>query len=248
MRRCLPANSQPLYPYLSPLKKPLTQTDIVLSRFRPAANCAKHCRMETDDTSEREAGPRRIGLLGGSFNPAHEGHLHVSMQALRLLKLDEVWWLVTPQNPLKPEAGMAPLQDRMNDARKIAQDHREFRVTDIEAELGTTYTVDTLEALCQHYPRTDFVLLAGADLLEELPRWRRWEGIFQTVPIAVFARKPYSSKALSGLAAQRFARYRIPEEEASTLAGRTLPAWVFLHIREHPASATAIRAARKGNR
>jgi len=203
--------------------------------------------MGTGNTSnsELEPGGRRIGLLGGSFNPAHAGHLHVSRQALKLLGLAEVWWLVSPQNPLKPEAGMTALQDRLDEARRIAQDQPEILVTAIEAELGTRYTVDTLDALCQRYPDIDFVLLAGADILEELPRWRDWERVIQTVPIAVFARKPYTLQALSGLAARRFAQFRIPEEEASTLAGRTPPAWVFLHIKEHPASATAIRAARK---
>ena len=191
------------------------------------------------------ASRRRVGLLGGSFNPAHEGHLHVSRQALKLLGLDEVWWLVSPQNPLKPEAGMAPLGERMADARNITGDQPHISVTDIEAKLGTTYTVDTLDALCQRQPDVDFVLLVGADILEELPRWRGWERIFHTVPIAVFARKPYSLTALSGLAAQRFSEFRIPEEDADTLAGRSPPVWVFLNIEEHPASATAIRAARK---
>lgn len=203
--------------------------------------------MGTDETSIPASKPagRRVGLLGGSFNPAHAGHLHVSQQALRLLALDEVWWLVSPQNPLKPENGMAPLQDRMDGARKTVQGQPGISVNDIEAALGTIYTVDTLEALLQRHAQTDFVLLAGADILEELPRWRRWEEIFNAVPIAVFARKPYSSKALSGLAAQRFARFRILEEEASTLASRAPPVWVFLHIRENSASATAIRAARR---
>lgn len=188
---------------------------------------------------------RRIGLLGGSFNPAHEGHLHVSRQALKLLGLDEIWWLVSPQNPLKPEAGMAPLHDRLAGASEITRGQPDIHVTDIEAELGTIYTVDTLEGLRKRHPDISFVLLVGADILEELPRWRGWERIFQTVPIAVFARKPYTLAALSGLAAKRFSQFRIPEEGAFTLAGRTTPAWVFLHIREHPASATAIRAARK---
>ncbi|MCK4867202.1 MAG: nicotinate-nucleotide adenylyltransferase [Alphaproteobacteria bacterium] len=199
---------------------------------------------ETTDSKE-ETGERRIGLLGGSFNPAHAGHLHVSRQALRLLELDEIWWLVSPQNPLKPENGMAPLRDRMDVARHMAGDDPKISVTDIEAELGTIYTVDTLEALRQRHSRANFALLAGADILEEIPRWRRWERIFEIVPIAVFARKPYTLKALSGLAAQRFAQFRIKEEDAPTLASRTPPAWVFLHIEEHPASATAIRAARE---
>ena len=199
----------------------------------------------TNRNSNSRPGRHRIGLLGGSFNPAHAGHLHVSQQALKLLGLDEIWWLVSPQNPLKPAAGMASLQDRLGEARRAARDQPEIHVTAVEAELGTRYMVDTLGLLRQRHPENDFVLLAGADILEELPRWRRWERIFQIVPIAVFARKPYSLRALSGLAAQRFSQFRVPEEEASTLAGRPPPAWVFLHIKEHPASATAIRVARK---
>ena len=195
--------------------------------------------------SNTRPGRRRVGLLGGSFNPAHAGHMDVSRQALKLLDLDEVWWLVSPQNPLKPTAGMAPLESRLDEARRMARDQPEIYVAAIEAELGTRYMVDTLDALRQRHPDNDFVLLAGADILAELPQWRRWERIFQTIPIAVFARKPYSSKALSGLAAQRFAQFRIPEDEALTLAGRAPPAWIFLQIKEHPASATAIRAARK---
>ena len=199
----------------------------------------------TNRNSNARPGRRRIGLLGGSFNPAHAGHLHVSQQALTLLGLDEIWWLVSPQNPLKPAAGMASLQDRLDEAGRAARDQPEIHVTAVEAELGTRYMVDTLDLLRRRHPANDFVLLAGADILEELPRWRRWERIFQIVPIAVFARKPYSLRALSGLAAQRFSQFRVPEEEASTLAGRAPPAWVFLHIEEHPASATAIRVARK---
>ena len=199
----------------------------------------------TNRNSNARPGRRRIGLLGGSFNPAHAGHFHVSQQALKLLGLDEIWWLVSPQNPLKPAAGMASLQDRLGEARRAARDQPEIHVTAVEAELGTRYMVDTLDLLRRRHPANDFVLLAGADILEELPRWRRWERIFQIVPIAVFARKPYSLRALSGLAAQRFSQFRVPEEEASTLAGRPPPAWVFLRIKEHPASATAIRVARK---
>lgn len=199
------------------------------------------------DAEHRKAGNgrRSVGLLGGSFNPAHEGHLYVSRQALDLLGLDEVWWLVSPQNPLKPGMGMAPLEERMERAGAVASQNACIRVTAIEADLGTQYTVDTVLALRERHPELDFVLLVGADILEELPRWHRWERLFQLVPIAVFARKPYSLNALSGQAAQRFADFRMAEEEARKLAGREPPVWVFLHIREHPASATAIRAARK---
>lgn len=189
---------------------------------------------------------RRIGLLGGSFNPAHGGHLHVSRQALELLRLDSVWWLVSPQNPLKREEGMAPLAERLDGARAIAGEQAGIEITAIEEELGTRYTVDTVDALHRRFPDTDFVLLIGADILEQLPRWHDWERLFRIVPIAVFARKPYSLEALSGMAARRFARFRLEEGDAGALAGRKPPAWVFLHIREHPASATEIRATQKG--
>jgi nicotinate-nucleotide adenylyltransferase len=202
--------------------------------------------MEIDTNRDGRDRPRRhIGLLGGSFNPAHEGHLHISRHALTLLALDEVWWLVSPQNPLKPETGMAPLDQRLAQAREIAGENMEIKISALEEDLGTRYTVDTVQALQKRNPDADFVLLVGADILEELPRWRQWERLFHILPIAVFARKPYSSRALSGLAAQRFAEFRMAESEAHRLAGSPPPAWVFLHIKEHPASATAIRAAHK---
>lgn len=191
-------------------------------------------------------GGRRVGLLGGSFNPSHDGHLYISRVALARLGLDEIWWLVSPQNPLKSSAGTAPFADRLAAARKVARDPR-IRVTDIEARLGTRYTVDTIASLRRRCPRTRFVWLIGADNLVQMPRWRRWEVLFHSVPIAVFARRPYSLKALSGLAALRFARYRISDKAARTLAGRMPPAWVFLNVRAHPATATAIREARAGS-
>lgn len=203
-------------------------------RRRPAPGCAV-------PTARRRI---RIGLLGGSFNPAHAGHLYVSLVALRRLGLDEVWWLVSPQNPLKPERGMAPIDERMRLARAAARDRR-IRVTDIEARLGTRFSIDTVRALRRRHRGTRFVWLIGADNLAQMPRWRRWETLFRLVPIAVFARKPYSLWALSGPAARRFARWRLPEGAACTLAGHRPPAWVFLHVRDHPASATAIREARR---
>ncbi len=188
-------------------------------------------------------GVRRVGLLGGSFNPAHGGHRHVSLLALQRLGLDAVWWLVSPQNPLKPESGMAPLADRLARARAVAR-HPRIRPTDIETRLGTRYTVDTVRALRRRWPHIRFVWLIGADNLLQLPRWHRWDMLFRLVPIAVFARHPYSLRALSGSAARRFATSRLPERAVRTLAGREPPAWAFLHIRVHPASATAIREAR----
>ena len=186
---------------------------------------------------------RRIGLLGGSFNPAHAGHRYISLQALKRLRLDEVWWMVSPQNPLKPTAGMAPLAERMAQAARVA-DHARIRVTDIEHRLGTVYTADTLKALVPRYPRCRFMWLMGADNLEQIGEWKDWQTIFASIPIAVFARPPYSPRILSGKAAKRFASRRIAETRARQLADMQAPAWVFFHNRPHAGSATRIRAGR----
>lgn len=185
----------------------------------------------------------RVGLLGGSFNPAHAGHLHISRQALERLKLDQVWWLVSPQNPLKPEGGMAPLHERLAGAAQAAADPR-IRVGAIERELGTRYTADTLAALKARFPDLRFVWLMGADILVQLPRWKRWRDVFRAVPIAVFARPSYSLKARFGRAARHFATARQLASRAPDLAAMTPPAWVFLRIPLHRASASRIRARR----
>jgi nicotinate-nucleotide adenylyltransferase len=192
---------------------------------------------------------RRIGLLGGSFNPAHGGHLHISRLALRRLQLDEVWWLVSPQNPLKPAAGMAPFAERLEAAAAVAAAERRIRVSDIEAGLRSTYTADTLQALRRRFPRTRFVWLMGGDNLAQLPYWKRWQDIVRGVPFAVFDRPGTSSlgtalRALAGKAAQRFARARIPLTAARRLALMAPPAWVFFHTRLDPRSATGIRTQR----
>jgi nicotinate-nucleotide adenylyltransferase len=184
----------------------------------------------------------RIGLLGGSFNPAHGGHRHLSMEAIRHLRLDGVWWLVSPQNPLKTSDGMAPLAERMAAARRVAH-HPKLLVTDLETRLGTVYTADTLRRLTRMFPHVRFVWLMGADNLRQISRWERWHGIFETVPIAVFARPSYCLEALASVAAHRFDRFRIMERRAAHLADLNPPRWVFLHTRLHPASASSIRAA-----
>ena len=186
---------------------------------------------------------RRVGVLGGSFNPAHEGHLYISRLALKNLGLDEIWWMVSPQNPLKSPRGMAPFAQRMKSAKAMAQDPR-VKVTGIEQRLGTRYTADSLRALKSRFPRLKFVWLMGADNLSEIPRWEEWTTIFEAVPIAVFNRPTYSLRALSGKAAQRFARYRLRLRQAKSLAGSKPPAWIFFDTRPHPASATSIRKAR----
>ena len=142
-------------------------------------------------------GPRRrIGLLGGSFNPAHGGHRRISLYLLRALALDEVWWLVSPGNPLKPRTGMAPLAARVRSAMSQAR-RAPIRVTAIERELGTRYTVDTLGALTRRYRKNDFVWLMGSDNLAQFHRWKDWRGIARTMPIAVIARPGYDASAIA---------------------------------------------------
>jgi nicotinate-nucleotide adenylyltransferase len=128
---------------------------------------------------------------GGSFNPAHRGHLEISRAALKRLGLDQVWWLVSPQNPLKPERGMAPLGQRLTGARRLARDLR-IRASALESALGTAYTADTVSALARRFPRCHFVWLMGADNLVQISAWKDWETIFRTLPVAVFDRPSYS--------------------------------------------------------
>ena len=187
----------------------------------------------------------RIGILGGSFNPAHEGHRHLAQVALQRLRLDQVWLLVSPGNPLKKADGMAPLADRLASARGIA-DGRRVVATAIEHQLGTRYTADTLRALRRLFPRVRFVWLMGADILAELPRWRRWTGIARAVPFAVVPRPGYNHRALAGQAARRLRRAWHKAREAPVLAQHGPPAWTFLPASQNAISATALRAAYSG--
>ncbi len=164
------------------------------------------------------------------------------MEAIRHLNLDGVWWLVSPQNPLKPQDGMASLARRLAEARRVAK-HPKLMVTDLETRLGTVYTADTLRRLTRMFPHVRFVWLMGADNLIQISRWERWHEIFRSVPVAVFARPSYCLRALASMAAHRFDRFRVAERRAGRLVGRNPPRWVFLHTRLHPASATHIRAA-----
>lgn len=185
----------------------------------------------------------RIGLLGGSFNPAHEGHRLVARAALRALRLDQVWLLVSPGNPLKPRAGMAPIAERMASARGIA-DGRRIVATGIEARLGTRYTVDTMRLLLRRFPRARFVWLCGADILTQLPKWRRWAEILRHLPFVVLPRPGHTRSALAGRIAHRLRRHRQPVRRARLVLG-TAPAWVYLPHRESALSSTALRAASK---
>jgi nicotinate-nucleotide adenylyltransferase len=187
---------------------------------------------------------RHIGLLGGSFNPAHKGHLHISREALKRLGLDEIWWLVAPQNPLKPMAGMGKLADRLAQAIAIAGTDRGIRVLDLESRLGTHFTADTIAALQRRNPRTRFVWLMGADNLAQIRHWKDWQTIFARVPIAVFARPSYCRKALAELPAQRFSQARVISG-TRRFSEAERPAWVFLPVKLDPHSATAIRSPQR---
>lgn len=187
------------------------------------------------------------GLLGGSFNPAHGGHRRITQFAITALALDEVWWLVSPGNPLKPKAGMAPLTARVRSAQLAARGAR-IRVSAIERELGTRFTIDTLRALKRRYPRRRFVWLMGADNLAQFHLWKDWRAIAREMPIAVIARPGYDDGALASPAMAWLRRYR---SSAAGFRNRRLhdpgewsaPALIELRFDPDPRSATEIRRA-----
>lgn len=182
--------------------------------------------------------PRTIGLLGGSFNPAHAGHVNLSREAIKALGLDGVWWLVSPQNPLKSTEGMGSFDERFTKAEEIAAAHPHIMVSDFEVQAGTQYTADTLRALTASYPRLRFVWLMGADNLAQMHRWRDWRAIFSLVHVAVYDRNPYAFKALAGKAAKTYAKQRVSPR---ALLAKPLPAWCFIHGKRHALSATFMR-------
>lgn len=196
----------------------------------------------TDQLKDRLVVSRgqRIGLLGGSFNPAHDGHMHLSRLAFKHLKLERIWWLVSPQNPLKPTRGMASLEDRLAHARSVAT-HPRIDVTDIETKLKTRYTSETLPALKKRFPGGQFVWLMGADNLSQIDQWKNWPSIFMTVPVAIFARPSYDLRAENAKAVRRFSRSRVERSDAKKLAEMKPPAWAFLKTPLCPISATEIR-------
>lgn len=184
--------------------------------------------------------PSRVGLLGGSFNPAHGGHRRISLFARRALGLDEVWWLVSPGNPLKPSAGMAPLAARFGSAKLQAR-RAPIRVTAIERELGTRYTVDTLGALRRRYPKIDFCWLMGSDNLAQFHLWCDWRGIARSMPIAVIARPGYDGAALASPAMAWLRRYSASAASLARGDDWSAPALVILRFDPDDSSATAIR-------
>jgi len=181
---------------------------------------------------------RTIGLYGGSFNPAHSGHLHVAKEALKRLKLDEIWFLVSPGNPLKPQANMAPLLDRFRSLETLLGDRPNLKVLDIESQLGTRYTADTVTALQAELPATNFVWLMGADNLKTFAQWYQWEKIANALPIAVFDRTGYDCRGFACDLARHFAKFRVPYQRLNQTFA---PAWTFVTIARHKGSATALR-------
>jgi nicotinate-nucleotide adenylyltransferase len=170
---------------------------------------------------------QRIGLLGGSFNPAHAGHVHISLEAMKRLKLDGVWWLVSPANPLKNPLDYAPFEQRMRDAKTITSIHPNIAISDIEQRINTRYSIDTINYLKMHHPHIEFIWLMGADNLVSFHKWKAWQNIIAHIPIAVFNRAPFAHRALRSKAAY-FARQ----------IGKPI---AFFFIQTHPASSTKIR-------
>jgi len=184
----------------------------------------------------------RTGLLGGSFNPAHGGHRRISLFAAEALGLDDVWWLVSPGNPLKPAKGMAPLGARLASARAQAR-RAPIRVTALERELGTRYTIDTLRTMVRRWPKRRFVWLMGADNLAQFHRWKHWREIARTMPIAVIARPGYDAAAVASPAMAWFRRYTVSAARFRNRARWSTPSLVLLRFDPDPRSATALRQA-----
>ncbi len=182
----------------------------------------------------------RIGLLGGSFNPAHEGHRLISLIALKRLKLDRIWWIATPGNPLKDNKALPSQALRMVEAQKIAH-HPRIIITGFESQIGTRYTYDTIAYLKRHCPQVRFIWLMGADNLSQFHQWQNWRDIAHAMPIAVIDRPSSTLRATSSRAAIYLQKYRMSEREAGILANRKAPAWIFLHGLRSNLSSTVLR-------
>ncbi len=201
-------------------------------------------------TAERLLPPHapgmRIGLFGGTFDPPHQAHLAAALLALKRLKLDRVWWLVTPGNPLKNTRGLAPLAKRIAAARALTS-HPRIDITGLEAVIKTRYTYDTISWLLARCPGVRFVWIMGADNLRSFHRWQKWHKIVEMVPIVVIDRLGPSLYAAASPAGNVLARVRIPEHDAAALPDRKPPVWAYLHGLKSPLSSTALRALRTGD-
>jgi nicotinate-nucleotide adenylyltransferase len=187
---------------------------------------------------------QRIGLFGGSFNPAHAGHRMVALYALKRLQLDWVWWLVSPQNPLKDTKETGEYSSRLAFTKRIAN-HPKFIVTDLEKQIRSRNTAQTLSAIHSAFSQANFVWIMGADSFRDLDRWKRWSHIVETLPLAVLARPGYSVRALGSQAANRYSKFRVPNEKAGLLAKHHAPAWVFVSMPLRKESSTAIRKSHR---
>jgi len=187
-----------------------------------------------------------IGLLGGTFNPPHDGHRHISLEAMRRLGLDRVWWLVTPGNPLKDHDGLAPMDQRAKDCASVAN-HPKISITTIERKIGSAYTANTVEHITRRARGTTFVWLMGGDNLAGFHKWDRWQDISTAVAIAVLDRPGTRHKALSSPAAKTMASSRLPSQSAHLLPGHPPPVWTFLDIPLSGSSSTALRARREAD-
>lgn len=186
---------------------------------------------------------KRIGLFGGSFNPAHAGHLYISEVSRKELGLDEVWWLVAPRNPLKEATSLAPYKERLEGAKEIAA-RKPIEVLDLEQTEGFFHTIDTVHFLREKFPKTSFVWLMGADCFRDLHTWKSWQQIMAEIPIAVFPRPGFTKDALSGIAATRFRKNRLADAKAKNLVVTKPAAWVYIDCKESPISGTSIRERR----
>lgn len=184
---------------------------------------------------------KRIGLLGGSFNPAHRGHRRMSLAAMERLGLDEIWWLVSPGNPLKPKKGMAPYTARLASARAMARRSR-IKVSDFEAQAGTRYTVDTVAALTKRWPQHRFIWLMGEDTVAQFHQWKDWRRLAHALPIAVISRPGYDDDARAARAMGWLRWFVRPEVKALNWTEWSAPAIIFLRLPPDPTSATALRA------
>ena len=183
---------------------------------------------------------RVVGLLGGSFDPAHAGHVEITRTALRRFDLDQLWWLISPGNPLKPH-GPAPLDDRVATARRLMS-HPKVTVSTLEAKMGTRYTAETLSALRGNYPSTRFVWLMGADNLMQFNRWQNWQYIIETTPIGVLARPSDRLAPIKAQAARIYRHARLPATHSRLLGQYQAPCWCYINMPMVDLSSTALRS------